>query len=481
MPSFLSEVLQRQIPLTTTDHFASSNSAVTGLVSLSPSLAAENIAFPSCGEAIRTDNSKKVNRHSHNSNASLPCVSGIDEKESIPPFNYNTAPRISGGKNAITGVSSLPYIQDCRRRDGYPYQRKPAPSVFEPKEEKVVGGVAAYLDYEIEQMADFVTEMAQGMYALYESRICLADIDIIRSVNPNSLVPLALRKFVLQVLSSTRLPSTTILLGLYYLATRMTMLSAGGKYKSGSGQVHRMLITSLLLGSKFLDDNTFQNRSWSDVSNIPISELNLLETEWLLAVKWDMHISLNDPHGFILWLGHWDKWRFRRNKIAMESLKLITLDTIVSKQESITSQQPSLQRYCSPHTGTSSGAASENEIHSQWRNTYYDQWPISLPKMDNSPPSAPESGPNTPEWYAHIEGALVNGVRSQPYRTRPDDLSLQMPMKNIQHDPQYVHYIPQHAPNGWSSHGVYCGCHGCIAHHDHFFMPHSFGPQSVAG
>ena len=158
------------------------------------------------------------------------------------------------------------------------------PNHPQPKEEKPAGGVSAYLDYEMEQMAGFVSEMAQGMYALYKSRICLADIGIIRSVKPNALVPPAFRKYVLQVLSSTRLPIAAILLDLLYLSTHMTMLSASGRYTTGSGQVYRMLVTSLQLGSKLLDDNTSQNRSWSEVSNIPVSELNLMAHGYQLGL-----------------------------------------------------------------------------------------------------------------------------------------------------------------------------------------------------
>ncbi|KAL8843295.1 MAG: hypothetical protein Q9170_000153 [Blastenia crenularia] len=195
----------------------------------------------------------------------------------------------------------------------------PAPPI---KEEKATGGVAAHLDYEMDDMADFVAETTQGMYDLYESRICLADIDILRSVNPKAAVAPAFRKYVLQVLSSTRLPSSTILLGLHYLATRMNMLSSGGHYPSGKGQVYRLLITALLLGSKFLDDNTFQNRSWSEVSNISVSKLNVLEIEWLVAIGWNLHVDPEDSQGFILWRLHWQRWKANRLEMSRNSLKL---------------------------------------------------------------------------------------------------------------------------------------------------------------
>ncbi|KAL8944543.1 MAG: hypothetical protein Q9211_000554 [Gyalolechia sp. 1 TL-2023] len=212
----------------------------------------------------------------------------------------------------------------------------PAPSL---KEEKATGGVAVHLDYEMDQMAEYVAEMTQGMYALYESRICLADINILRSVNPKVLVASAFRKYVLQVLSSTRLPSSTILLGLHYLATRMSMPSSGGCYPPGKGQVYRMLTTALLLGSKFLDDNTFQNRSWSEVSNIPVNELNVLEVEWLVAIGWNLHVDPEDTQGFTSWRKHWQRWQAKRLEMSIDSLKLTPLDVNVRRLQQVSEIQ----------------------------------------------------------------------------------------------------------------------------------------------
>ncbi|TKA42975.1 hypothetical protein B0A49_13995, partial [Cryomyces minteri] len=163
----------------------------------------------------------------------------------------------------------------------YRRQQRVEQSQPPPKEEKVAGGVSSKLDYEMETMTDFVSEMAQGMYALYKSQICIADIDLIRSVLPGTSVHPSFRKWVSQVLCATRLPSATILLSLYYLSVRITMLSKAGPKTPVEGQSYRLLTISMIIGSKFLDDNTFINRSWSEVSGIKVAELNRLELEWL--------------------------------------------------------------------------------------------------------------------------------------------------------------------------------------------------------
>ncbi|KAF3059968.1 Meiotically up-regulated gene 80 protein [Daldinia childiae] len=152
------------------------------------------------------------------------------------------------------------------------------------------GGVCAVLDYETELMAEYVADMT------------------VRVILPKSSVSGAFRKFVNQILTSTRLPSTTILLGMNYLAKRVNMLNQSGSFNPNEGQMWKMLTIALLLGSKFLDDNTFQNRSWSDVSGIAVSDLNTMENEWLKHIGWSLYVNLDQSHDYNAWLKSWKEW-----------------------------------------------------------------------------------------------------------------------------------------------------------------------------
>ncbi|KAI9870242.1 MAG: hypothetical protein M1823_008806, partial [Watsoniomyces obsoletus] len=107
------------------------------------------------------------------------------------------------------------------------------------------------------------------------------------------------RKYVAQILSSTRLPSSTILLGLFYMSSRLKLVAESSQLDPSSRNVFQMLTTGLLLGSKFLDDNTFQNRSWAEVSSIPVQDLNKLELAWLEGFDWEIHgLMYDDDEGF---------------------------------------------------------------------------------------------------------------------------------------------------------------------------------------
>ncbi|CAI4216285.1 unnamed protein product [Parascedosporium putredinis] len=146
---------------------------------------------------------------------------------------------------------------------------------------------------------------------------------------PETTVSSAFRKFVTQILTSTRLPSTTILLGLNYLAKRVNTCKSQGPFKATEGQVWRLLTVSLLLGSKFLDDNTFQNRSWSEVSGIAVSELNALETEWLASCHWQLYVNLDKSNDYQAWLDNWKEWLATKKRAAhLSSQRLATLSPI---------------------------------------------------------------------------------------------------------------------------------------------------------
>ena len=415
---------------------------------------------------------------------SRPFYSRENDRHSVSSY---AAPPSQPSTNPYGPISAplLPPIRvpDASTDDLQTMRPKRSQPAAQPKEEKAIGGVAAYLDYEMDQMADFVAETAQGMYDLYDSRICLADIDVARSVNPKTAVPPAFRKYVSQVLSSTRLPRTTILLALYYLSIRMTMLSASGRYITGSGQVYRMLTTSLLLGSKFLDDNTFQNRSWSEVSNIPVAELNVLEIEWLLAIKWDMHVNADDPQGFMLWQEQWEGYQDRKTiEKSLESLKLAPVDTNVVRQRSTTKRCSAVPVYQPSHNAQTYSAGAKDQLHSQWNTPCYDQWPPLRSKTDYSPPSAPESGPNTPEWYGRLNGlglGLGQGQQTYPARTIPPPPQI-LPSQI----PQLAYHNPfsqQYNSGPWNPHGGHCGCGYCMPYHDSYSMAPGYGPQPVAG
>ena len=349
-----------------------------------------------------------------------------------------------------------------------------AQAMTQPKEEKATGGVAAHLDYEMQEMVDFVSDTAQGMYDMYGSRICLADIDLPRSViDSGTPVSTGFRKFVSQMLSSTRLPSSTILVGLHYLSRRMTLLSINGDFRYCKGSLPRMLTTALLLGSKFLDDNTFQNRSWSEVSNIPVSELNMLEVEWLAAIQWNLHVHPSDPEGFLLWHHKWQ--RHQSNRSAHVETIDHPLEHNCLHKNTFHSSLPSSHQVPS-YAGSPLG--NHLEERSQWTVARYDSWAPLHSNMDYSPPSAPETGPNTPKWAGPQRAFGLSRVSHQMYQTMKVSAPSQLTGINHLQPMHHIPYTQQYTPY---NHGFACPCVYCLSYREPCSISHGYELQSVVG
>lgn len=58
--------------------------------------------------------------------------------------------------------------------------------------------------------------------------------------------------------------------------------------------VHRLLVTAVLLATKFNDDIYYSNRHWSKVAGVTLRELNILEAEALRLLDWRCMVSVEE-------------------------------------------------------------------------------------------------------------------------------------------------------------------------------------------
>ena len=330
------------------------------------------------------------------------------------------------------------------------------------------GGVCAVLDYEVDAMAEYVAEMAT------------------RVVTPEAAVSAPFRKFVTQILTSTRLPSTTILLGMNYLAKRINAMKEQGPYKASEGQVWRYLTVSLLLGSKFLDDNTFQNRSWSEVSGIAVSELNALEFDWVQAMSWRLYVNLDLSRDYQAWLDNWRDWQQLKKRQAVQASR----ERLASLVPAIDTE---LARYHShrqsPHSRYIQEQVAEFEryqaIKAQQR-SYRSGDAAWAHNPWNAPLTPPDSGYGTPdygmsatssnarynEWFAQATAQYAN-------RYQPPSQSTFYPGRQT---PYSGHYAYNHQ-SPWEHGAADCSCQACVApmkQQTPYFVPHGYG-QPVVG
>lgn len=192
-----------------------------------------------------------------------------------------------------------------------------------------------------------------------------------------------------------------------------------------------------------------------------------METEWLVAIDWRLHKDPNEVDGFNAFLGHWEAWKLNKARVA-EPMKLTPINTNLRRQQSVT------KPLFSP----------EGPIPREYQSNVFDPWhhPAS---SETSPPSAPHTGPNTPDYYASTTWAPYLAQPPPPY-TRSYPIQHLLPPLTSQ--PPSYHHTPysQITPttynySGWTGHGSSCGCFTCAPHHDPYYMDRQYRVQPIAG
>ncbi|KAI9487530.1 MAG: cyclin-domain-containing protein, partial [Benjaminiella poitrasii] len=97
----------------------------------------------------------------------------------------------------------------------------------------------------------------------------------------------AFKKYCRQILSATQLSESVILLSLKYIAM---LLQNNPNIQGADGSEYRLFTVALMLANKFLDDNTFTNKTWSEVSGMKVTDLNIMELEFLDVLKFKLSV-----------------------------------------------------------------------------------------------------------------------------------------------------------------------------------------------
>eukprot|EP00753_Platysulcus_tardus_P012570 PLAT3435.2.p1 GENE.PLAT3435.2~~PLAT3435.2.p1 ORF type:complete len:264 (-),score=83.05 PLAT3435.2:32-823(-) len=68
--------------------------------------------------------------------------------------------------------------------------------------------------------------------------------------------------------------------------------------------VHRVLLTSILLGAKYFDDQFYNNQYYAKIGGLPCEELNNLELEFLFMTNFSLHVDAVTYHKYYEELRH---------------------------------------------------------------------------------------------------------------------------------------------------------------------------------
>ncbi|GAB7339571.1 hypothetical protein MBLNU457_6176t1 [Dothideomycetes sp. NU457] len=173
------------------------------------------------------------------------------------------------------------------------------------------------------------------------------------AVLPQSLCAEALpttgfRKWVTTILSTTQVAQNVILLALLFVY-RLKKLNPTVKGKLGSE--YRLLTVALMLGNKFLDDNTYTNKTWAEVSGISVAEVHIMEVEFLSNMKYNLYTSAEQWKEWQTLLGRFADY-FQRASRPPPVAPVTTVSPLINSHFSAQLPSPPPSYHTSPPTGT---------------------------------------------------------------------------------------------------------------------------------
>ncbi|KAM7185817.1 Cyclin domain containing protein [Naviculisporaceae sp. PSN 640] len=177
-------------------------------------------------------------------------------------------------------------------------------------------------------LADFVADLTALFW--FESIKVLETAENFRSLAPTTPVrriPAAsqnFHKWVHQVLSTTQVTQNVILLALMFI---YRLKNATRTVKGRPGSEYRLLTVALMLGNKFLDDNTYTNKTWADVSGISVGEIHVMEVEFLSNMRYSLLASKEQWEEWLVKLAQFYEYMQRAQRSPSPSPLLIPSPT----------------------------------------------------------------------------------------------------------------------------------------------------------
>lgn len=95
-------------------------------------------------------------------------------------------------------------------------------------------------------------------------------------------------QFMQKLLETTQVSQSVIVLSLHYI---YRLKDRNRTTPAQSGSEFRIAVAALMMANKYLDDNTYTNKTWSEVSGIDLSEIAKMEREFLVGVDNSLYVD----------------------------------------------------------------------------------------------------------------------------------------------------------------------------------------------
>ncbi|KAH6839602.1 cyclin-domain-containing protein [Chaetomium sp. MPI-CAGE-AT-0009] len=284
-------------------------------------------------------------------------------------------------------------------------------------------------------ISDFMAELAALFW--FESTKLLEKVEGLNKLAPGApappLAPTAaasqhFKKWVSTVLATTQVTQNVVILALLYIHR---LKKANPTVRGRPGSEYRLLTVALMLGNKFLDDNTYTNKTWADVSNISVNEIHVMEVEFLSNMRYSLLVSAEE----------WEQWL---DKLTQFWSYLELAQHVSPTPSPLLIPSPAHRNFVSPlHSPTAALAPGlQSTTHS-----FAMQSPNLAPMTNGSQ--------NWPVSYGNGNAISPLALKPQPQlhrkRSFPEEDSVEHPAKRASRAAVGQGQLPSHAPAQYPS------------------------------
>jgi len=104
------------------------------------------------------------------------------------------------------------------------------------------------------------------------------------------------KQFIYTVVNRTSMPFNAITLAMLYL---QRLKKYHPQCRSAAvGSSARLLLAAVVISNKYLQDDCYDNKTWSNVSGFAVAEVNKMEQELLHFCSYNMHVQREEFQGF---------------------------------------------------------------------------------------------------------------------------------------------------------------------------------------
>ncbi|KAJ5582228.1 hypothetical protein N7535_000848 [Penicillium sp. DV-2018c] len=222
-------------------------------------------------------------------------MAGVTTYNAMPPIAYGGNPNghahhYAHSRPQFDSTSSS--MMSAMKHQSHAVPTKEAPAMEPTAQKKSTAGesqlrVPSSINNSKGSLAEFAAQMTCLFW--FEKTAKLQAIEdgqyAVPSLVPEAIPTVGFQKWVATILATTQVSQNVILLALLFIY-RLKKFNSGVKGKKGSE--FRLMTVALMLGNKFLDDNTYTNKTWAEVSGIAVHEIHIMEVEFLSNIRYDL-------------------------------------------------------------------------------------------------------------------------------------------------------------------------------------------------